>query len=87
MTEFRDAAVALEKIGDITQPVRTSYGLHIIRYEGDVASGAVEYESVRYTLLSEVQDALMNNYYNDLVDQWRSEAEITLYTENFVTEK
>lgn len=85
VTEFRDAAVALEKIGDISQPVRTSYGLHIIRYEGDVKAGPVDYESVKDELLAEVQDVLMNNYYNDLVAQWRAEAEVTLYLENFVT--
>lgn len=83
VTAFRDAAMALEQVGDVSQPVRTSYGLHIIRYEGDVASGAVAYEDVRADLESEVQDTLMNSYYNDLVDQWRSEAEITMYLENF----
>ena len=85
VTEFRDGAMALEKIGDVSQPIRTSYGLHIIRYEGDVESGAVDYESVKEELLSEVQDTLMNNYYNDLVDSWRAEAEITMYLENFDT--
>ena len=80
---FRDAAMALEQVGDVSQPVRTSYGLHIIRYEGDVASGAVAYEEVKADLESEVQDTLMNSYYNDLVAQWRAEAEITMYLENF----
>lgn len=82
---FRDGAMALEKVGDISQPIRTSYGLHIIRYEGDVEAGAADYESVKEELMSEVQDTLMNNYYNDLIDQWRAEAEITIYLENFVT--
>lgn len=80
---FRDAAMALEQVGDVSQPVRTSYGLHIIRYEGDVESGAVSYEEVKADLESEVQDTLMNSYYNDLVAQWRAEAEITMYLENF----
>ena len=83
VTEFRDAAVALEQIGDVSQPVRTSYGLHIIRYEGDVESGAVDYDSVKDELMDEVQDTLMNSYYNDLIDQWRAEAEIVMYLENF----
>ena len=84
VAEFRDGAMALEQIGDISQPIRTSYGLHIIRYEGDVQSGAADYETVREELAAEVQDVLMNNYYNDLVGQWRAANEITVYLENFV---
>ena len=83
VTEFRNGAVALEKIGDISQPIRTSYGLHIIRYEGDVQAGAVDYETVRDQLADEVEGKLMDEYIGSLLDQWRAEAEITVYLENF----
>ncbi len=79
---FRDAAMALEKPGDISQPVRTSYGLHLIRYEYDVPAGPVEYESVRDDLTTEVFETTFDEYFASLIEQWVSEAEIELYVEN-----
>ena len=79
---FRDAAMALEKPGDISQPVRTSYGLHLIRYEYDVPAGPVEYESVRDDLMAEVSGDAFDEYFNAMLQQWISEAEIELYLEN-----
>ena len=83
VTEFRDGAMALEQVGDVSQPIRTSYGLHIIRYEGDVEGGAADYESMKDQLSAEVQDRTMSEYFAGLLDQWRAEAEITVYLENF----
>ncbi len=76
---FRDAAMALEKPGDISQPVRSSYGLHIIRYENDVPSGPVAYESVCDDLKEEVSETAFDEYFAALLGEWISEAEIELY--------
>ena len=84
---FRDAAMELQQVGDISQPVRTSYGLHIIRYERDVESGRVAYEDVKAELESEIGDKLANDRYNELVNQWREESEIVMYMENFDAEE
>ena len=84
VTAFRDAAVALEKPGDISQPVRTSYGLHIIRYESEVPAGPVDYEAIKDSLRAEVLDTVMNNHYNKIIDEWYAAADITVYLENFV---
>lgn len=39
--EFRDGAMALEAIGDVSEPVVSDYGVHIIKYLADVPGGAV----------------------------------------------
>jgi len=81
---FRDGAMALEKPGDISQPVRTSYGLHIIRYEYDVVSGPVPFEEVQEALREELNETKLNDYVSGLLDQWYAEADIQLYPENLL---
>ena len=84
---FRDGAMTLKQPGDISQPIRTSYGLHIIRYERDLASGPVPYETVRAELESEARDDALNSRFSELINQWRSEAVIELYIENLEPEQ
>lgn len=79
VAEFTEAAMALEKIGDVSPAVRTSYGIHILQYAGDAAEGAADYdgvkETVRADLLTQKQDAL----YNETVDRWVTEANAKIY--------
>ena len=78
---FRDAAMALEKVGDISEPVVGQYGVHILQYLRDIPSGAVELtddmkNEFRETILQEMITEAMHS----AVDQWMDEAEI-VYTE------
>ncbi len=85
VTPFRDGAMALEKVGDVSQPVRTSYGLHIIRYEYDVVSGPVAYEDVQTALTNQLNEEIFNSHFDSLLKQWQDEAEIELYSENLIS--
>ena len=78
---FQDAAMALESVGDISaEPVRTSYGYHILQYAADVEAGEVEYtdeikDAIYADMLSEAQDAA----YEAAVTQWVSEASVQTF--------
>ena len=50
VTEFRDAAMALENVGDVSEPVRSEYGIHIIKYVSDAVEGEVGLDAVRDAL-------------------------------------
>lgn len=71
----------LKKVGDVSEPVVGSYGVHILHYLRDIPGGAVELtddmkEEFRETILHEmISEAL-----HSAVDQWMEEAEI-VYSE------
>lgn len=51
--EFENAAFALENVGDVSQPVRTPFGWHIIKLDGK--RGLESYEKKRPELLRQMQ--------------------------------
>lgn len=78
---FRDTAMGLEKVGDVSDPVVGSYGVHILQYLRDIPGGAVELtddmkEEFRASLLDEAKVSALNA----ALDQWEQEAEI-VYSE------
>lgn len=77
VTEFRDAAFTVDNIGDVAEPVVTSYGVHLVCYAGDIPGGPVELtadtmELLRLSLLEAEKSSLVNT----TLDQWVTEAEV-----------
>jgi len=77
VTPFRDQSFTVNTIGEVTAPVVTDYGVHIIQYVADVPSGPVEltdelHAAFKATLLKEAQD---NTYYTQL-DAWMTAANV-----------
>ena len=79
---FVKAAAALEKPGDISEPVYTDQGVHILYYAGDVPAGD--------HVLTDDERKLLNaaalRYYqleklNGLVEGWRADYEIETHPE------
>ena len=78
---FTAAAMKLEKVGDIGDPIVGQNGVHILQYLKDVPGGAKELtdemkDEFRISLLEEAR----NNALNDAVLRWMAEADI-VYTE------
>lgn len=78
---FLDAAMGLEKIGDVAEPAAGMYGYYIIKYESDVASGAKTFEEVKESLGAEVTAAKQNEAYEAQVAAWIEAADIKSWTE------
>jgi len=78
---FHKAAMALEKVGDISEPVLGQSGVHIIQYLKDVPAGAVDLSDalkamLKDTLLDEKQRAA----FTSAEQEWKAAATIE-YTE------
>lgn len=76
---FTDAAMALENVGDVSEPVESTYGFHILQYSADIAEGAVALESVHDALQEELLTAKQDETYTATVETWVSEATVVTY--------
>ena len=78
---FQDAAMALEKVGDVSaELVKTSYGYHILQYATDVAEGEVEYtDEIKTDIHDELLEDAKDAAYEAAVTQWTAEASVTTY--------
>ncbi len=78
---FVEAAMALQNIGDYSGKVRgSSNGYYIIRYVGDVAEGAIDYESVKEELKSSLLTTQKNTVYDETIQKWVDEADFKIDT-------
>ena len=68
---FVDAAMALEKVGDVSGKVASdTYGYYIIRYESDVQEGAVALDTVKDSIHDTLLSSRQNETYQATVDEW-----------------
>lgn len=79
--EFKDAALALAKVGDITGLVASDFGYHIIKYVGDVPSGPVQMSDVKDALKASVLKTKQDASWNSTMDQWKKEIKIENHPE------
>ena len=80
---FTDAAMALEKPGDVSEPVVGSNGIHLIRYMADVTPGAVDLETVREACVESAAEVAKSDAYDQALAQWKEEAQVVTYPERW----
>ena len=79
VTEFQNAAIALNKVGDVSEPVRTSYGWHILQYASDIQEGPVALEDVRETIQEELLADLQEETYDEALTAWTEATQYKFY--------
>ncbi len=75
---FVDNAMALEKIGDVSGIVETTYGYHILRYAADLTPGAVAYDDLKESLTATVTDEMKSEAYAAAEKEWLAEYPVEL---------
>ena len=72
---FVDAAMALEKIGDITGKIRgNSYGYYIIKYIADEPAGPIALETVKESVSADLLEDKQDETYSDTLAKWVEDA-------------
>ena len=80
--EFLQAATALQKPGDISEPVLTDLGIHILYYASDIPAGEHELTAEeRETLNASALVYYQNQELEKLMIDWREEYEIETHAE------
>lgn len=79
VVEFAEGLFALKNIGDITEPIATNYGYHIIKYYDDMESGPVAYDDVRDDIYNTMLDERRNAHSIEQMTIWSDAIEIKTY--------
>ena len=74
VTEFKDAAMALANVGDVSGAVRSEFGIHFIKYQSDLPAGEIGLETVREALTAELQSAKESENIEASLAKWVEEA-------------
>ncbi len=82
--EFLNAALALEKDGDVSAVVKSEFGYHIIKRVSTEEAHVIPYEEVETNYVAYATNLLQTEYYNSLVDTWMAdESVVARYPENY----
>lgn len=77
VTEYRDAAFTVNQPGEVTAPVVTANGVHILQYVADVPGGPAPYtDDVRALLHEQLLSGQQAEAYGKAVTAWMDSAEI-----------
>lgn len=75
---FKAGALALENIGDVSEPIASNYGVHIFRYNGDVTPGAVPFDELSEEIEASVTEEMHAQAYEEYVEIWMQEADVKI---------
>ena len=79
---FKETAMALENVGDVSEPVLGQYGVHIIRYESEVPEGNIDIETVREELTASTLEKAQEDHYDEQLDAWVAALNPEYHVEN-----
>lgn len=78
--EFVEASFSVDNVGDVSAPYLSDYGVHIVKYIGDVAEGPVAMtDDQRAAKLANLLETRKSELYTQTLQQWITEGNI-VYT-------
>lgn len=80
-SEFVEGCMMLEEPGQISTPIHTVSGVHLIEYVADVPAGEVPLSEIRDALSEQVLEDLQEAAYDEQIAQWIADADAKYYPE------
>ena len=80
---FTEGAMSIAEVGQISEPVRGSYGIHIIYYMSDVTPGEVALEEIHDGVAEVALSDKIAATYDEQVAAWVEEANVEYFYSNF----
>ncbi|MEA4870081.1 MAG: peptidyl-prolyl cis-trans isomerase [Christensenella sp.] len=81
---FLNAALALTKDGDVSAPVQSDYGWHIIKRVSTEPAHEIPYADIKDAFDVYEQNAYQQQYYTDIVNKWVADTSlVTRYPDNY----
>ena len=83
---FLKAALALAKDGDVSEPVQSDYGWHIIKRVSTEPAHEIPYADVKEGFDLYEQAVYQQQYYTDIVSKWTADSTlVTKFPENYAS--
>ena len=74
---FTKGAAALENVGDVSEPIVSQFGVHILHYLRDIPGGAVELtDALKEELRADLQSEKVQAAFDALQEKWVAESEV-----------
>ena len=80
-TEYVEGSMVLEQPGQVSAPLRSPLGVHLVQYIGEVTPGQVPLEDIRDAVAAEALKQKQNQYYEQQRDALLEAAQVKYYPE------
>ena len=78
--EFMDAVKKLKKDGEVSQPVKSQFGYHIIKVEGIKTKAQVQpFDKVKDQIMKQLKGQKQETAYTDTIKKWKDELGVKIY--------
>ena len=77
--DFTKKAMALSKVGDVSELFYTDEGYQIIQYAADKPQGPVNYDDVKDEIIEQLIPALQDEAWSKQIQQWKTAHKIIAY--------
>ena len=81
---FTEGAMSIAEVGQISQPVQGSYGVHIIYYMSDITPGAVALDEVREAITESALESKKEETFDNTVQSWVEASHPVYHLDRFV---
>ena len=75
---FSDAAFKMTQVGDISEPVKSSFGYHIIRFDGRKPAGFKSFDEISNEIITKRKKQLKAKLHKDLVFSVRNSGDFSI---------